>query len=307
MSDSALTFDNVVKKFGGRTALDEFNLEVPKGVVFGLVGSNGAGKTTSMAVATSLLRANSGSVNVLGLGQYDPLLHSGRVSLMPQDSNFPRYARVRDLLMYYATLQGQSAKHAQDNIAQVIDLVHLSDRVDSQIRTLSHGMRRRVVIAQAFLGNPELVLLDEPMSGLDPKEVMNIRRLLHKRQEGQTIVVSSHNLFELERVCTHVAFIEDGKLVKQDTMSTITGQHHVLNYLIEAGANASLPGLRELMPDTSFTIPGDGSVLTCSYAEAGHTTAEVNSIVLNHLLGRGVRILEVRRGAELETAYMQQT
>ncbi len=186
----ALVFNDVVKRFGRRRALDSFNMRVPRGMTCGLVGSNAAGKTTSIAVATGMLSYNSGSVELLGDGHFDPAKHAGRVSMMPQDSELPLYARVRDILAFYARLQGMTGSGITKEVDRVIEWVHLSDRADAQVNTLSHGMRRRIVVAQAFLGAPELILLDEPMSGLDPREVINIRKLLQRRSDEQTVIIS---------------------------------------------------------------------------------------------------------------------
>jgi len=303
-SKTALELRGVVKKFGRRAALDGFTMEVARGTTFGLVGSNGAGKTTSMAVAVGLLPLNSGSVNILGDGPFDPVLHSGRVSMMPQDADLPLYAKVRDILSFYARLQGVPANQIKEEVKKVIEWVHLTDRAGSSVRSLSHGMRRRIVVAQAFLGDPELVLLDEPMSGLDPKEVVNIRNLLVRRAPGQTVVISSHNLHELELVCDHVAFIEHGKRVRQDSMDEITGRTQMMNFELSSTEGLSLAELRKQLPDVALELPEDSNVLTCGYSKSEYCAAEMNRIVLQHLLDEKVEILEVRRGKNLETAYI---
>lgn len=303
-NNTALELRGVVMKFGSRVALDGFNMKVPRGSTFGLVGSNGAGKTTSIAVASGLLRLDSGSVNVLGDGFFDPLAHSGRISMMPQDAELPLYAKVRDILKFYARLQGLPASRIDEEVDRVIEWVHLADRAKSVVRSLSHGMRRRVVVAQAFLGNPELILLDEPMSGLDPREVVNIRNLLLKRIVGQTVVVSSHNLHELELICDHVAFIEDGKLVRQDSMNNIMGHRQVINIELGALDGLNLDGLRKEIPDVSIELLEESNMMRCRYSKSEHSTAQLNGIILGYLLDEKFEILEVRRGNNLETAYI---
>ena len=191
---AALELSSVVKFYGRRQALAGLDLHVPAGSIFGLVGSNGAGKTTAMAVTVGLLHSSSGSISLLGEGPFDPSKHSGRVSLLPQDSRLPLHSRVEELLTFYGQLQGLSEGPLKESIDNVLDWTHLQDRRRSQVRTLSHGMMRRLTIAQAFLGHPELVLLDEPMSGLDPRESSRIRHILHRRRRMQTIIISSHNL-----------------------------------------------------------------------------------------------------------------
>lgn len=299
----ALRFSGVVKTFGKCRALDGLDLEVPAGVAMGLVGSNGAGKTTSFAVASGLERLNRGSVDLFGEGPFDPGRHAGRVSVMPQDTNFPPYARVRELLAYFARLQGIPRQQTAQAVASVLDWVHLADRAEAPIRTLSHGMRRRVVIAQAFLGEPDLVMLDEPMSGLDPREVVNIRNLLKQRPGHQTLIISSHNLHEVERICDHVAFIAKGRLVRQSTMDAVTRRHHVVSYHVAPASTVDLPALSDRLPETVLQMMAPGK-LTCTFVAGNHSLESVNAVVLQHLLDNRIPLYEVRRGDELESVYM---
>jgi len=305
----ALELNKVVKHYGRRRALDGLSLRVPAGTVFGLVGSNGAGKTTTLAVAAGMLRRRAGEVNLLELGPFDPVKHAGRVALLPQDTQLPPQSRVRELLAYYAELQGMTPVQARACADEVVAWVHLSDRANSKIRALSHGMKRRVMIAQAFLGDPELVLLDEPLSGLDPREVVNIRNLLRQRRGRQTIVISSHNLHEIERVCDHVAFIEDGRTVRQDSMDAVTGRQHVLSYRLGEGA-LPIERIRRALPSAVLEVVegepsgGPGQVLVCRYSGTDGDAAAVNAVVLAVLLKAAVEIVEVRRGSELEQAYL---
>jgi ABC-2 type transport system ATP-binding protein len=307
----ALELNNVVKYYGRRRALDGLSLQVPTGTVFGLVGSNGAGKTTALTVSVGMLRRRSGSVDLLSLGPFDPVRHAGRVALLPQDTQLPPQSRVRELLVYYAELQGMTPARARSCADDVVEWVHLSDRADSQIRSLSHGMKRRVLIAQAFLGDPELILLDEPLSGLDPREVANIRNLLRQRRGRQTIVISSHNLHEIERVCDHVAFIENGRTVRQDSMDAVTGLRQILSYRLGEGA-LPLEQIRAALPSAVLEVAPTDTVdraaqsLVCRHAGTDGGAPAVNAAVLSALLDAGIDILEVRQGSELESAYLDQ-
>ena len=301
---SALEFTDVFKRFGRRVALDGLSMRIPRGITCGLVGSNGAGKTTSIAVATGLLNQNRGTVNILNEGAFDPARHSGRVSMMPQDSDLPLYARVKDILTFYARLQAVPSRQIATEVERVLNWVNLSDRADAPVRTLSHGMRRRIVVAQAFLGSPELVLLDEPMSGLDPREVINIRKLLNRRGDGNTVVISSHNLHELELVCDHVVFIEKGKLVRQDSMDAITGRTQTTIFRLSSCSDPSIEKLRKMLPDAVLEQRKKGTELFCQYSGSTHSVADINRIILGSLLEDGVEILEVRRGQKLESAYI---
>ncbi len=301
--EAALKFKGVEKRFGKCRALDGLNLSVPKGSAFGLVGSNGAGKTTSFSVAVGLERLDAGAIDLLGEGAFSAAVHSGRVSVMPQDTQFQPYARLTELLTLYAHLQGMERSSIPGAVSEVLEWVHLSDRANAQIRTLSHGMRRRVVIAQAFLGHPELVLLDEPMSGLDPREVVNIRNLLCNRPGHQTVVISSHNLYEVQRICDHVAFIEKGRLVRQARMDEVTGRSHSITYSLGDTSGIDTASMDKSLPGMVFEVV-DGTTLVCRYAETERMVHEVNEMVLKYLLAEKKEIHEIRKGSDLESVYI---
>ena len=222
MTGFALETRNLVKRYGRRRVLDGFTLAVPRGAVLGLVGANGAGKTTWMMTVAGLLRPASGTIDILGGGPFDAAVHAGRLALLPQDSELPLEATPMGLFYRFGRLQGLSAETARRSASEVLKAVNLADRAKSSIRSLSHGMRTRVRVAQCFLGNPELVLLDEPLNGLDPLEADRLRRFLRSRAGNQTIIISSHNLHDVEQLCTHVAFVENGRVTRMDTLSELT-------------------------------------------------------------------------------------
>ena len=299
--NAVLELKGVVKQYGRIRALDGLTMSVPTGSIFGLVGSNGAGKTTAMAVSLGLLHCSGGEVSLFGEGPFAADLHAGRVSLLPQDSRFPPHARVIDLLRYYGRLQGLSKDRLEESISSLLDWVHLQDRRKSPVRTLSHGMSRRLSIVQAFLGAPELVLLDEPLNGLDPREAARIRELIRQRHGRQTIVISSHNLGDIEALCDHVAFIEKGRLVRQDAMEAIVHRRHRVSYVL---AQPVMPGvMSEAIPDVSWEALPDGVTLTANF-DATIAPEELNARVLRVLLDKGIGIQEVRRGSDLETEYL---
>lgn len=298
---TALAFKGVVKKYRRITALDNLDLSVPAGSVFGLVGSNGAGKTTAMAVAVGLLQPLAGTVDLLGDGPFHPLHHGGRVAVLPQDSRLLPHARVEELLRFYGGLQGLKGAELDHGIDELLDLVHLCDRRRSTVGTLSHGMTRRLAIAQAFLGRPELILLDEPLNGLDPREAARVRDMIRARRSQQTIIISSHHLADIEILCDHVAFIEHGRLVRQGTLDGIMRRSHRVTFLL-APCAVPLDKLRAALPEVVWeTAP---AALTASFTDM-LTVAELNSCVLPILLQSGVPVLEIQRGSDLESEYLQ--
>jgi len=211
MIGAAVESRNLVKSYGRRRALDGFSLAVPRGCVLGLVGPNGAGKTTWMMSVAGLLRLDSGKV-----------ILSGTLGLLPQDSELPLEMTPRALLKGFAALQGMDAAAAGAAAEEILGKVNLLDRADVSVRSLSHGMRKRVMTAQCFLADPDLVLLDEPMNGLDPVEAERLRRVILARKDRKTTVISSHNLLDLERLCTHIAFVDAGRIRRFGSIEELT-------------------------------------------------------------------------------------
>jgi len=300
---AALELKGVVKTYGRNRALDGLDLRVPRGSIFGLVGRNGAGKTTAMATALGLLHSGGGEINLLGDGPFTPEKHAGRVALLPQDSRFPPHARVDELLHFYGRVQGIPADTLGPMINGLLDWVHLQDRRHSPVRTLSHGMGRRLAIAQAFLGSPELVLLDEPLNGLDPQEAARIREMICLRRGRQAIVVSSHNLSDIQALCDHVAFIDKGRLVRQDTLDKIIHRGQRITYRL-SGGQPPLPQLAAALPAVTWEICTGGLAATIPEPL---TIAGVNATALRVLLDAGIGVLEVQRGSDLESEFLRLT
>lgn len=219
---TALSTKALVKRYGKTKALDGFALDVPVGAILGLVGPNGAGKTTWMLAVAGLLRTDGGEISVLGGGPFDATVHSGRLAILPQDSELPLEMTPEALFVAFARLQGLDAAAARRTAAETLAAVHLTEHARKPVRALSHGMRKRVMAGQCFLGDPELLLLDEPMNGLDPEEAERMRRLIRSGGERRTTVISSHNLLDLERLCTHIAFVDAGRVTRVGTVAELT-------------------------------------------------------------------------------------
>jgi len=217
----AIVAKDLVKRYGKARALDGFSLSVPEGSIMGLVGPNGAGKTTWMMCVAGLLNADSGEISLFGGGAFDAAEHSGRVAILPQDSELPLEMSPRSLFRTFARLQGLSGKNVDAAADEALAAVHLEDCATKPVRALSHGMRKRVMAGQCFIGDPELLLLDEPMNGLDPEETARLRSLILAGKGRHTTVISSHNLQDLERLCTHVAFADGGRIVQSARIEDI--------------------------------------------------------------------------------------
>ncbi len=299
----ALVFEKITKRFGRRLALDKCDWQVPVGTLYGLVGHNGAGKTTSLAVATGLLYAQQGRVDLLGQGPFDAKRHAGRVTLLPQDAHLPSDSHALDVLIFYARLQGINFAAARKQATELLERVHLADRARAPLRTLSHGMRKRVMVAQCFLGQPELVLLDEPLSGLDPYEVVHMRAFLKAKRKDATVVISSHNLHELELLCDYVGFMSNGRCIRADTLDNIMERRQTITYVLEQDPTACLSELEQNEAGMNFEYDASARTLTCRYPSDRFSVATWNAFLLPRLLEAGIGIASIQEGQRLEGYY----
>lgn len=206
------------KRYGDKQALDNISFQLSKGAPVALVGPNGAGKTTLFSLLCGYIQASTGSIKILGENPGSSALF-GRLSALPQDAQFdPRFS-IATQLNFYARLQGMSNAQAKKDTERVLDMVGLSDVINSRPSELSHGMRKRATIAQALLGTPEIVMLDEATAGLDPVNAREIRNIVAEHAHHTNFILSSHDLSELERLCEQVIYLDNGQLKQHQTLS----------------------------------------------------------------------------------------
>lgn len=300
---SALRFEQVHKRYGRAAppALDGLSFEVPSGSITGLVGHNGAGKTTAFSLVCGFLRPDSGEIDILGRGAFDPHAMKGLVGVLPQDAELPDRHTPRELLYHLVRLQGLGARDAAAEVDRVLEAVQLTSRKDALIATLSHGMRRRVAVGSALVGRPPLVLLDEPMSGLDPVQAHALRRTLAALRGQQTLLVSSHDLTELERISDHVVMMKQGRCVRQGPIAEVTGRSLEVRWEIgPTDPRALLARLGEVLPDQQFRIEGD--TLLQSGPEG---SLDPSSIAVMQILAQThTPLRSVRRGMGLEQRFI---
>ncbi len=235
---------NVTKRYGKLRALDNVTLNVQAGKPIALIGPNGAGKTTLMSVLSGFIKASNGSATVCGKQPGHASLKS-KLSTLPQDALFDPNFTVGSQLKLYAKLRGIA--NAKKEVQRVLALVQLQDKINSKPTDLSHGMRKRLLIAQALLGQPELILLDEPTAGIDPPNAKLIRDLITAESNNTTFIVSSHNLDELEKVCETVIQLVDGKLVSQGPISDEASEQGFLTLVTDSDALQSINKLSGLI------------------------------------------------------------
>jgi len=215
-SNNILTIKNITKKFSSFVALDNLSLNVKKNTCVGFLGPNGAGKTTTLKILTGLLRPTSGVAHINGFDVTknfrEAMADVGAVVETPEF--YPHFTPV-DVLSYFGKLRGMSSQEIQGRIQKVLEEVNMTEWSQKKIGKFSKGMKQRISIASALLHEPELVILDEPASGLDPRGMMEVREIiLSMKKQGKTIFMSSHLLGETQAICDEVALIDKGKLLR---------------------------------------------------------------------------------------------
>jgi len=233
-----ITVKDLVKMYGPTKAVDHVSFEIAKGEIIGLLGPNGAGKTSTMKIITGAMPATSGSVSVAGFDVYkDSIEVKKRVGYLPEVPPLYPEMPVRDYLIFAGRLAGiprKNLKAAVEESMRKCQISHVSKRL---IRNLSKGYRQRVGLAQAIVHSPDLLVLDEPTVGLDPRQIIEIRELIKDFAKEHTVILSSHILPEVSATCERVLIINDGKIVADDKIENIqTGIGSVSSVLLRLGA-----------------------------------------------------------------------
>lgn len=214
-----LVAENLTKRYKSFTAVDDLSLNVKRGSIFGFLGHNGAGKTTTISIFTTLLKPTSGRVYIDGLDIVKDNMKVRRLlGYLPENVMLYGELTARENLRFFGRLSG--VDHVDDRIDSMLELVDFFDLSNQKIKTYSKGMRQRVGIAQALLHKPQILFLDEPMSGLDPQGTLDIRNILLKvnAEWGATIFMNTHLLSEATKICTDVGIISHGKLLASDSL-----------------------------------------------------------------------------------------
>lgn len=226
MSEAILEVTDLDKKYKDVHALGGISFKVQRGQIFGILGPNGSGKTTTLAILLGILKPNKGTFSWFGNGTDDA--NRKRIGALLETPNFYPYLNAIDNLRIVAKIKDLS--NPMPAIEDALEKVGLSERKKSKFRTYSLGMKQRLAIASALLSNPEVLVLDEPTNGLDPMGIVDIRRLILKlKDEGKTIVIASHILDEMEKICTDVIIMRKGKVIREGKLGDITqDKEHII-------------------------------------------------------------------------------
>ena len=270
---------NLVKKYGDHLAVDHLSFQIEAGRIYGFLGPNGAGKSTTMNIMTGYLGATEGEVLIDGHDILkEPEEAKRHIGYLPEQPPLYMDMTVREYLEFAAELKGLKKKQRSDGIEEVEKLVKIKDVEHRLIKNLSKGYRQRVGLAQAVLGFPEIIILDEPSVGLDPKQIIEIRELIRKLAKNHTVILSSHILAEVREVCDYIMIISKGKLVASDTpenLERMLGQNNIVE--IEARTTTAevrrilknVPGIETIEAQSTGNGITKGSILFRAFASAG--------------------------------------
>jgi ABC-2 type transport system ATP-binding protein len=261
-SGSAIELHRVTKTFGTLKAVDSLDLVIPRGALYGFIGPNGAGKTTTIRMIMSILLADTGNVRVLGLPS--ALEAKDRIGYLPEERGVYRKMKVAAYLAYIARLKGMPERGLRERVYGAIERIGLAGVENKRCEELSKGMSQKIQFLAAIIHEPDLVILDEPFSGLDPVSTRLLReQILAEHRRGATVLFSTHVMPQAEEICDHVVMIYRGQKVLDDPVSTILRPHdsralkfELLDPRADVGAVRALPGVER-----------------CSAAEGGYEVA----------------------------------
>lgn len=313
LSDFAVETRDLTKRYRRTVAVDHLNLQIPRGALFGFIGRNGAGKTTTLRMLAGLLEPTAGGVWVAGERvERNPRQIHRLIGYMPDFFGVYDDMRVWEYLDFYARCYGLSTARRNVLISELLELVNLSDKRDAGVQALSRGMQQRLCLAHALIHEPQILLLDEPASGLDPRARIEMRELLKELAAmGKTIIVSSHILPELAEMCSHIGIIEQGKMVAAGTPTEIREQlrvNRVLRVRVLAAEAAAMDWVRGTAgvgePSTIPSNGRQGTTLEMEFEGDDHAA----STLLATWIARGVPIAEFSEGGNaVEELFLQLT
>jgi ABC-2 type transport system ATP-binding protein len=253
MLENVLQVEGLTKAFGQRTVVSDVSFEVKRGEMFGYLGPNGSGKTTTIRMALGIIRPDAGSVSILGSTPDWSILKG--VGYLPEERGLPRKLKVMDAIRYLGRLKGLTSTEAEDRTTELLQQVNLYEYRSKKVETLSRGMTQLVQFVTALVQDPELIILDEPFSGLDPLNVELMKEMLSERQRaGATIMFSTHIMSDVEELCDRVALLAEGRLLLFGELAEIKRQRGANSVQVKASR------IPDDLADARKEVTGNGVV-----------------------------------------------
>jgi ABC-2 type transport system ATP-binding protein len=299
---------NLTKSYGGILAIQSLNFQIQKGEVVGFLGPNGAGKSTTMKIITGFMAPTSGKAVVGGYDVFEnPIEVKKRIGYLPETPPVYGEMKVREYLRYVAELKGVTKNEIEKKVSSAIEKTHLGNVEKRLIHNLSKGFRQRVGIAQALVSDPEILILDEPTVGLDPKQVAEIRDLIKELRGQHTIILSTHILPEVQATCERIIIINKGQIVAQDTLSNLSN--------LKSGSRKVNLKIKRVAPDTLqilSAVPGVLNVMAGASAQEWQIDTQENDEIVERIasqvIQKGYGLLEISSAhANLEDIFLKLT
>jgi ABC-2 type transport system ATP-binding protein len=305
---NAISMVGLTKAYKGVQALTDLTLDVPAGTVYGFLGPNGAGKSTAMKLIAGLARATAGTATVNGV----PVSTAGdqrrHLGYLAQDPRFYGWMTGRETLRYVARFRGPDGRREQ-RIAALLERVGIGEASDRRTSTYSGGMRQRLGIAQALIGRPAVVLLDEPVSSLDPIGRKDVLELMQELKGETTVFYSTHILDDVQRVSDHVAILDHGRLVKAAPTQVLLGSftQNVLRVVLGGASSTTEAALRELAGVASVAVAGrDGLAWTYDVTTEDRASATVQTAITRFAVDAGLTLISnAEETLDLETVFLR--
>ncbi|MGH7447856.1 MAG: ABC transporter ATP-binding protein [Longimicrobiales bacterium] len=281
---AAVELCGVSKSYDGFQAVEALDLVVPRGATYGLLGPNGAGKTTAIRMTLRILQPDTGEILILGRPQSQEGLD--RIGYLPEERGVYRRMKVRKLLSFFAELKGVSPRDSRPRIDRWLERMELTDRADARVQELSKGMQQKIQFIGAIVHEPEIVVLDEPFSGLDPINQRILREIITElKEKGRTIIFSTHIIEHAERICDHVCIIARGVKVADGTIPDVKREHgtgHIALRLAawSAEAAATVQRIRDVVQ-----VRDSGNELEVVLRDGADP-----QVLLEHLVSAGIRL-----------------
>jgi len=289
---------NLVKRYGPHTAVDHASFKIERGEIVGFLGPNGAGKSTTMNILTGYLSSTEGTVTVDGMNILDhPIEAKKKIGYLPENPPLYPEMTVKEYLSFAGEIKKVPSAELPARMERIMETVGIADVAGRLVNNLSKGYKQRVGLAQAMIGDPEILILDEPTAGLDPKQILEIRDLIIKLGRDHTIILSSHILPEVSAVCRRILIINEGRIVADDTPDNLAkrllGGSHVL-LRIDGGRDAVEKALRAVPAVRSVEFRESQEPGTVEAVAASDRDADIRRDVFRSLSSAGLPVLMMR-------------
>ena len=301
---------NITKKYGSFTAVDNISFEIEEGEIIGLLGPNGAGKSTTMNMITGYIEPTEGEISIEGFNiSRKPKKAKSQIGYMPEGVPLYSDLTVKEFVTYMAELKKVDRKTRKEKVEKIIEQTGLKDVEKKLTRNLSRGYKQRVSMAGALVGEPKILILDEPTVGLDPKQITEIRALIKELGKTHTIILSSHILSEVSQICNKVIIINKGKIVAIDTPENLEKKVASNNttYVTVEDTENKMETIKETIPEIKeIKLIKENEDGTKQYALESDKDVDLRKIVFNEFAKENITIFEMKKAdTTLEDAFMK--